>query len=390
MVEHWLDAADAEKVVDAARRAAGRFPWYADKLSSAGFWDSPDLAHLPFLHEDDLESTYYADTAAADDGTGTTYLTSGTATGARKGVSWPSHDDERYLDHRAAVFSRFLGDSCRTACADLGTGHAAGSALELFARLGLPGTEIDITWPLERHIETLSDTKPDLLYTMPMILERIVAAGGPGYVPRRVVVVGDLAPTEWRAAIARRLGMPAENIMDVFGSIELGAIAYSDDDVSGYLFHEHIVPELDGDRLLALTSLQRDGFPAVRYVSGDVVAGLRRYSVRGTQRWGYQRHLGREGGERKHGEMLSVHSIGLALAEVAPGVTWDVRRSGLEVVIEIEEASFAPPLADTIKAAVRAANPDVDQMISSGLIGDIRVEPRAFEQVMTKRGARRA
>lgn len=383
-------------VVAAARRAAERYPWYANRLAETGFWAAPDLAHVPILREAELANTYYE--AAEETGPGTTYLTSGTSTGARKQVRWAPEDHSRYVTHRATLFHRFIAGSCRSACADLGTGHAAASALKIFTRLGLRGGEIDFSWPLARHVDTLRTSQPDLLYTMPMILERVVAAGGPGYVPRRVIVVGDLAPAEWRAAISRRIGLDPVHMLDVFGSIEVGAIAYSEPSIDAYLFHDHIVPELVGDDpgdcrdgpetgLLALTSLERDSFPAIRYVSGDVVSGLRRYRVGEQDAWGYERHVGREGEERKHGEMLSVHSIAAALLEIAPGAAWDVRREGLEVVVELEAAAWSDGVAAAIRGRIRESNPDADQMIRSGLIGDIGVVPRSFVDVATKRGA---
>lgn len=387
-----LDTADTSAILDAAHRAAARFSWYAALLEQAGFNRDPSLARVPVLREADLATTYYAAEAPPEPGTAT-FVTSGTSTGVRKRVDWTRPDHERYVDQRADLVGRFLGGSCASACADLGTGHAAASALEVFGRIGLPASQIDVTWPLERHVEILRAERPDALFTMPMILERIAAAGGPGYMPRRVLVVGDLAPLEWRAAMCHHLGIDAAQMMDVFGSIEVGAIAYSDSDAGAYLFHDHIVPELIASPrpgypdagLLLLTSTERDGFPAIRYAAGDIVSGLRQFDVRGRRTWGYDRHLGREGNELKHGEMLSLHAIAIALAGIVPSVAWDVRRAGMEVVIEIESASYSAETAAQIRAAVRADHPDVDQMIRSGLVGDIGVEPRSFATAGTKR-----
>jgi phenylacetate-coenzyme A ligase PaaK-like adenylate-forming protein len=384
LVAETLDAGERAAVEDAARRAAARFPWYASMLAAA-----PDV---PVLAEPDLATTYYVADSPPEPGE-RTYLTSGTSTGVRKRVRWTAEDHARYVAHRAELFRRFVGDSCGTACADLGTGHAAASAIEIFEQAGLDGQEIDFTLPVERHIELLRAWRPDLLYAMPMILERIVAAGGPGYVPRRVVVVGDVAPPEWRRAMGKRLGVEPRHMLDVLGSIEVGAIAFSDDAIGGYLFHDHIVPEViarpqpghDDAGLLLLTSLERDGFPAVRYASGDLVTGFGRVVAGGRSRWGYRRHLGREGSELKHGEMLSLHAIAIAMAATAPGVAWAVRRQGMEVVIEIDEVAFSASIAAAVRAAVREAHPAVDQMIRSGLVGDIAVEPRTFAGVPAKR-----
>jgi phenylacetate-coenzyme A ligase PaaK-like adenylate-forming protein len=390
--------AERGAIVGAAMRAMRRFPWYAQLVRGDSVTGAEiSFNDVPVLGETELAVTYYskgdeprAGRVAADE---RVYATSGTSTGARKRVRWPAHDHERYVRHRADLFRALIGGECRSGCADLGTGHAAASGLEIFAALGLAGRDIDVALPIERHVQILSDERPDLLYTMPMILERIVAAGGPGYVPRWIVVLGDVAPPAWRAAVAAQIGMPANRIVDVFGSIEVGAIAYSDDAVGGYLFHEHIVPEGveptvsrdDDAALLLLTSLERDGFPAVRYAAGDLVCGLRPVVVNGRRRWAYDRHLGREGAEIKHGEMLSIYSVAEAIAAVMPGVPWSLRREGMEVVIDLAAEGYSEDVAARVKTAVRVAHPPVDRMIRSGLIGDLRVEPARFPEGTAKR-----
>jgi phenylacetate-coenzyme A ligase PaaK-like adenylate-forming protein len=393
-----LDAAERSAVAAAAERAARRFPWYAPLVRGAsGTAAQISFDGVPVLDEQALAATYYAsgeepgdDGIAADE---RVYATSGTSSGVRKRVRWPAHDHERYVRHRAELFRALLGDDCRSGCADLGTGHAAASGVEIFAMLGLEASEIDVGLPIERHVEILAERQPDLLYTMPMILERIVAAGGPGYVPRWIIVLGDVAPPAWRAAVAAQIGMPAGRIVDVFGSIEVGAIAYSDESVGGYLFHEHIVPEAvaptvarsDEAVSLLLTSLERDGFPAVRYAAGDLICGLRPVVVDGRRRWAYDRHLGREGAEIKHGEMLSMYSVAEAIAAAAPGVPWSLRREGMEVIIELGVEGYSAAVANAVREAVRAAHPPVDRMVRSGLIGDLRVESKVFPEGTAKR-----
>ncbi len=346
----------------------------------------PELSRVPILREGDLAATYYGADRPQSRG-GRTFATSGT-TGLRKSVDWPLHDHARYVEHRAAYFRTIAGPGFVTACADLGTGHAAASALEIFARAGLRGSQLDVSRPIDEHVDLLRSTRPDVLYTMPMILERIVAAGGPGYVPGMIVVVGDMAPPEWRDAMAVRLAMHPGQIHDVFGSIEVGAIAYSDGATGGYRFHDHILPEIipaprpdhPGAGLLVITSLERDGFPAVRYAAGDLVDRVSVSESAGVRTWGYGRHLGRDGNELKHGEMLGLDAIAIAMAATAPGIAWGVRRRGLEVVIEVDEGAYSHELVGAIRSAVRASHPAVDEMIANGLVGDIGVEPADLVQ----------
>jgi phenylacetate-coenzyme A ligase PaaK-like adenylate-forming protein len=394
-VPELLSHDDEARILDAASRAARRFPWYAEMLRERGFFDGPELAAVPILRDEDLESTYYASTDAPN-ANEQTFLTSGTATGVRKRVRWSTRDHERYVKQRADLFRSFIGDDCRTACSDLGTGHAAASAGEIFAALALKATDIDVGWPVQRHVECLRESQPDILYTMPMILERVVANGGPGYAPRWVFVLGDLAPAGWRAAMETRLGMAGNHIVDLFGSIEVGAIAYSDAVARTYLFHDHVVPEAiapdrerdDAGQALVLTSTSRDAFPAVRYASGDIVSGLATVADRGKRQWTYEKHLGREGAELKHGEMLSLHAMADAIGSVAPGVAWAVRRDGLEAVIELDRGAYTEAVARSVSRAVRAAHPAVDRMITSGLVGALRVEPRDFGPGTAKRSVR--
>ncbi|HEY7023897.1 MAG TPA: hypothetical protein VH371_02920 [Candidatus Limnocylindrales bacterium] len=393
-----LDEAERSRVMAAALSAASHSPWYASRLNQSGFAGAPTFERLPLIREADLDRGYYAGDEAegADLEPGSLFSTSGTTRDTRRTVSWPRADDVRYVAQRARLFRALIGDTCASACADLGTGHAQASAIEIFRVIGLEGHEIDIRDPLDRHVARLRELRADLLYTMPVILERIVGAGGPGYTPKWIIVLGDLAPRPWRRAMERRLGMQEGRIVDVFGSIEVGAIAYSDDDHGRYLFHEHIVPEAmappvrreDDGELLVVTSTERDGFPAVRYAAGDLVSNLRPVEVSGVRRWAFDSHLGREGTMIKHGEALSLSVITQQIGAVCPGVAWAVRRDGLEVVIEIDERAYSPVVAAAVRRAVRSAHPAVDAMIGSGLIGDIGVEPRAFPDGSSKRSIR--
>ena len=392
-----LTTAEKDRVVAAASSAAQHSAWYADRLAACGFTRSQTFDNVPVLTEEDFELGYYLAQEDDRDASGSAaFTTSGTTSGVGRRVSWPPADHRYYVEQRAALFRSLMGDSCRTAVADLGTGHAQASAVEIFASLGLEGHEIDVSTPIDGHVASLRRWQPDLLYTMPVILERIVGAGGPGYVPRWIVVLGDMAPRPWRRALEQRLGMKSGRIVDVFGSIEVGAIAYSDDEHERYLFHEHIVPESidsptprsDGGQLLVLTSTEREGFPAVRYAATDIVRGLRPIVVAGRRRWAFDAHLGREGTMIKHGEALSLPLMTERIAAVAPGVAWSVRREGLEAVIEIDAHAWSPALAEAVRRAVRDAHPAVDAMIASGLIGDLRVEPRAFVTGSAKRSIR--
>jgi phenylacetate-coenzyme A ligase PaaK-like adenylate-forming protein len=79
---------------------------------------------------------------------------------------------------------------------------------------------------------------------MPAILDRISAAPGFHFSPKKVIVLSDLAPEGWRRMVAERLFIRFEDVLDLFGSTEIGAIAYYEAQTGLYHFHEHIIPEL--------------------------------------------------------------------------------------------------------------------------------------------------
>jgi hypothetical protein len=83
--------------------------------------------------------------------------------------------------------------------------------------------------------------------------------------------------------------------------------------------------------------------------------------------------------------MLSVYTVAEAIAAAAPGVPWNLRREGMEVVIELGARGYSETAAGAVRDAVRAAHPPVDRMIRSGLIGDLQVEPKHFPDGMAKR-----
>lgn len=119
----------------------------------------------------------------------------------------------------------------------------------------MEGRSIAFELPIERHIEELQTFQPDLLYTMPSILDHIVyATENPrAFGIRKIMLVGEIAPPEWQRNMARLFGLDPSDIIDTYGSIEIGTIAYYSHDLGRYilvdgLFAEGIgAQELDED-----------------------------------------------------------------------------------------------------------------------------------------------
>ncbi|MFF8789285.1 hypothetical protein [Streptomyces sp. NPDC015125] len=404
-------SAEPSHISHLAEELALRFPWYGQLLDAQGLRGSGHLHDLPVIDPDLLARHYYtADHEELSDASA--YLTSGTSGGLRKRILYSPADDDAYAAQRKALFEEFAGElpAGSVAVADLGTGHAAAAARRIFKDMGFVAHDIEFQRPLADHVTLLNTWQPDILFTMPMILDRLMRSPDELRIrPRKIMVVGDLAPANWRSLVADHFGIGTADILDVYGSIEVGAIAYLCAETGLYHFHDHILPEVvppdelyadagheetrrvssagSGSGALLLTSFTRSYFPVLRYATGDLIRGLRVIEYRGRRVHAFERIEGRLGGDFKHGERISAHDICQAMAEVFPGATFEVADDDGLVIRVADE------VLDDQEAAVRKllmdAAPDVAQMISSGMVGEINVRAVAADELTSGHAKRR-
>lgn len=381
-------------------RLAATFPWYAALLKSAGS-DLGKLPSLPAIDEATLvEHYYHAEHAGLTDAH--SYLTSGTSSGKRKRILWSPGDQQRYVQQRQNIIRNFCGKGMTRACADLGTGHAAAAAGIIFSALGYEAELIDFSLPLDEHIASLNRFKPELFFTMPMILERLIASGGLDFRPRSIILLGDVASAAWQRQVARYFDLSPENILDLYGSIEVGSIAFYNHRLGCYQFDDHLIPELvspatlypdvtwAGDSgILLLTSFVRDYFPVVRFVTNDLVEGFTRRTWQGKEIFCYERCLGRFSAEYKHGERISLNDINEAMARHLPWCRYDLNDSGGRLTIRVAGDALSAEKIAAVKADMLGRNPDVAQMIESGLVEDIRMLAVDERQISTHSSKRR-
>ena len=146
------------------------FPWYKrliedDKIES--------ITNIPLMTSDILEKYYYSNPLV---GNYDVYQTSGTSSGNRKKIFYSPEDDENYIKLRANIYRKFIPiDSMKLVFSDMGTGHAANTAKKVFESLNLSFESVSYDAPIEQHIKGLEKFKPDIFYTMPSILDNIIA-----------------------------------------------------------------------------------------------------------------------------------------------------------------------------------------------------------------------
>lgn len=362
-------------------------PWYRSLTSSDGV---PAWHELPLLTHDKLLPYYRLSANAEGEGL-YVYRTSGTSGGMRKAIVYDDADETAYLEVKTELFARLLQPyPARRALSDMGTGHAAATAIAVFERLGLETASIPFHEPVERHLEAISRFRPDVLYTMPSLLDSMLAAAGESFDwgVSCVMLVGEAAPPAWRRQAAARLGIGADAVMDTYGSIEIGTIAYRDATTDRYvlldgLFAEGATPEEaglpgmelpEGETVLVLTSFVRRQFPALRFVTYDVVRDLRAITIDGRERMTFAALVKRIGPELKHGEKISVYDIEHVVNTYAPGaeVRVVVESNRMRVYLR-HEATIADETIARIRDGVGDAIPAIGDMIRAGMLASIDV-----------------
>jgi len=377
-------------------RIRSNFAWYDQMLRACAYDREAEPARLPLIDEAVLNQHYYT-ANYPQFGDCQTYFTSGTATGERKKILFSAEDHEHYVSQRKLILSRFISGDCQVACSDLGTGHAASSASEIFQQLGMESFEIDFRRPIQEHIEGLNRRRPDVLFTMPVILDSIVQTGALKHHPKKIIVVGDVATPSWKRRITNYFGLERTDLLDVVGSIEVGAIAHECFDCGLYHIDPHLIAETinpsvlwdDPDlqataEVLVLTSTTRSVFPAVRFVTNDLVEGFTRHVCREETIYGFARMIGRVGNELKNGEKISIYDISEAVNKYLPGGIFEIHKGPNKIVIKVCSSEFTNAKAEEIKLSIRHSNPVVNQMIESSLLDDIEVWRVSFDELLPR------
>ncbi|OXM85723.1 CoF synthetase [Paenibacillus rigui] len=354
---------------------------------------------LPLITSSVLEAHYYTElnplTNRADL---YCYQTSGTSSNRRKKIYYSPSDEEAYIRIKLDVFQRLVGSKgyCR-AMSDMGTGHAEATAVDVFQRLGMEVESVSFRLPIERHLERLAAFKPEVLYTMPSILDRILLASEEpaAYGIRQVVLVGEIASPGWIQRAAERLGIGVEQITDTYGSIEIGTIAYFSHEHGRYLFAEGIAAEAvpaealrdgfeplpEGEQVLVLTSTVREAFPALRYVTYDVVRDFDTVMVDGVPRPSFGSLVKRIGPDLKHGEKISIYDIEDVVCQHLSDASVRVKVVGNALGVHVYSPNAKQEILDRIRRDLEHRIPEIGVMIGAGILEGIQVTADVFEDL---------
>ncbi|MDQ0919046.1 CoF synthetase [Paenibacillus sp. V4I5] len=382
-----------------------QFPWYLqgnDLEQSDEEWRGA-LAALPLMSAATLETFYYTDNNPFLQRSDLNlYRTSGTSSKRRKTIFYSESDEEAYLRIKLDIFRTILeGHKYRTAMADMGTGHAEATAVEVFRKLGMEAQSLSFQLPVEQHIERLASFRPEVLYTMPSILDRILLASDDpsAYGIRHVILVGEIAARGWIKRVAERLGIADEQITDTYGSIEIGTIAYFSHEHGRYLLAEGLMAEGvraeslgeglepladEQEQVLILTSTVRDSFPALRYVTYDVVRDLRPIMVDGVPRQSFQSIVKRIGTDLKHGEKISIYDIEDVVYHHLGNASVRVNVAGNSLRVFVYSPNATTAVLESIRFDVENRIPEIGMMIRARILEGIQVIGGTFDDSLSR------
>lgn len=205
--------------------------------------------------------------------------------------------------------------------------------------------------------------------------------------------------------MAGMFGIEPRDIIDTYGSIEIGTIAYYSHDHGRYIFADGIfaegigVHELDeevrplrnNESILVLTSTVRKMLPALRFVTYDVVRDFRPVMIDGVEQQSFESIVKRVGQELKHGEKISLYDIEQVVYRHIEDAIIRVKVKNNALSIYIKSKSVKHSIIPVIKEEIRECIPEIGMMIRNHLLDDIEIiivakgEPLASGQVKNKK-----
>ncbi|HEY6748804.1 MAG TPA: hypothetical protein VI357_24195 [Mycobacteriales bacterium] len=328
--------AEAEKST-VFRHARRHFPGVVPQVA-AGFED------LPFLDRQRALPWYGRTVEGAREFTST-----GTS-GRPKPVTWTPAEDRWYVAEKQAFLDAWLTGFGR-AFISLGAGHNAGSASVVLGGLGLDVHDAGLS-PLDQQCAAIIRSAPEVLYCSPSILANLIMGlqrrGERPTAVRRVITNGEILMPSARARALTFFGLGPSDLMDTYGSTEVGTIAHTCPSCGVYHFLPGVYPEAapsgtvgghpaDGDAVpLALSSVKRTSFPVIRLVTYDLVRGLRRSTCTGLARFSMDGIVGRCDDVLNYGELFSPYELADLIAGLLPAARWFAFNPGNDVTIVVE------------------------------------------------------
>ena len=129
---------------------------------------------------------------------------------------------------------------------------------------------------------------------------------------------------------------------------------------------------------MVLTSLTRDLFPALRYVTYDVVRDLRPILVDGQLRQSFQGIVRRIGPELKHGEKISIYDIEEVVYRHIKQAQLRVHVQANKLTVHVDCEEKDPAVFSKIELELLDSIPEIGDMIRGRLLDGLKVIPASL------------
>jgi len=346
-----------------------------------------NVKQLPFLTEDLLLKNYYNNCTNKNNNT-LEYKTSGTTSGSPKKILFSHEDHATYVKQRAYFLHNHFNKKCNNAAFVLGRGHVSDSLCEIFNLLKIDAKRFYHNQHINFIIKNLNKLNPDILYTMPAVLDVLISTKNLKISPKKICIGGDVATAIWKQNVCDFFNLKTTDLLDIFGSTEIGNIAYFDHSLKKYKFCEHIFPEIiepnvlfpnikhanTEAKILVLTSFSRMSFPAIRYVTYDLICGFKKIERNNKQIYIFDKCIGRIGSEFKHGVRISMYDIEHAVNKIIPNTLFSISDNEGKLKILIHKNDITKTQIENIRKHILNTNNTLFKMIKAGSVNDIIIE----------------
>lgn len=136
---------------------------------------------------------------------------------------------------------------------------------------------------------------------------------------------------------------------------------------------EDLEPLPENEKVLCLTSFVRGAFPAVRYVTNDVVRNLRTKIIEGKQRQVFDCIVKRVGKEIKHGEKISLYDIENTVYKYLSMAQIRVESANNRLIIKIYSEELTLENIPIIQESIENSIHEIGTMIKNGILERIQV-----------------
>ena len=308
------------------------------------------------------------------------YASTGTS-GNPKKINWSIEEDLWYIQEKRDFILPFLKE-CTSVFISLGVGHGAGTSPMVFKDSHLACKRCSFE-PVSEQLTIIEKINAHVLYCSPSIATSLIQHSKKEKVNlssiKKLVLNGEVVHSTMKDFFCNELEIEKKDILDTYGSTEVGTIAYSCNKCNKYHFMPEIYPETIpakdlpysmsvNENILILSSLKRTSFPVIRFATYDIIRGLDRTVCEGKEYFTYDEIIGRTDDVLNFGELLPVGDLKKVIKKYYPTNEYVMfnYNNEVDIVIQGEKNNM---FVDEIYAVY----PTINELIQKGILNPFRL-----------------